>query len=137
MSTSKPLDGSCLCGEVTFTVGDDFSAFYQCHCKQCQQQTGSAFASNIFTTPNNIKWTRGEDSIVRYEHATRSFSKAFCQVCGSSLPFVTKSKQYLIVPAGALLTRADIPLTAEIFCGEKAWWQEGVGQAKKHEGFPE
>ncbi|WP_123711416.1 GFA family protein [Sinobacterium caligoides] len=48
------LIGKCLCGTVKFSVADRFKAFYLCHCKQCQQLTGSAFASNIFTGPDNI-----------------------------------------------------------------------------------
>jgi hypothetical protein len=54
----KKLTGACLCGSIAFSLKDDFKAFYQCHCKQCQQLTGSAFASNIFTDLDNISWIK-------------------------------------------------------------------------------
>jgi hypothetical protein len=57
--TSK-LTGECLCGSVQFSMKDKFKAFYQCHCKQCQQLTGSAFASNLFTDTDNIEWHSGQ-----------------------------------------------------------------------------
>jgi hypothetical protein len=60
----KKLMGGCLCGVVKFSLNEDFKAFYQCHCRQCQQLTGSAFASNLFTEPNNIEWLEGVDKVV-------------------------------------------------------------------------
>jgi len=57
------LSGGCLCGLVKFELDEDFKVFYQCHCKQCQSLTGSAFASNLFTHPQNISWLTGVDSI--------------------------------------------------------------------------
>ncbi len=45
---SRKLSGECLCGRVKFSVIENFKTFYQCHCKQCKQLTGTAFASNIF-----------------------------------------------------------------------------------------
>ncbi|MFL0803926.1 MAG: GFA family protein [Agarilytica sp.] len=134
---SKTLTGECLCGAVTFSLEDDFKAFYQCHCKQCQQLTGSAFASNIFTRPDNIHWLTGESHITAYEHPERSFSKSFCRDCGSALPFVTKNGGSLIVPAGALNGSPSIHPQANIFKSEAACWlNQGLG-AKDYDAFPE
>jgi hypothetical protein len=133
---AKQLTGGCLCGAVQFTLEDSFSAFYQCHCKQCQQLTGSAFASNIFTNPDNIHWTSGQENIVAYVHPNRDFSKSFCATCGSALPFVTKSKTSLIVPAGSLNEQASIEPQANIFMSEKACWLEPGSKAQQFSAFP-
>ena len=133
----QTLTGGCLCGAVQFSVRDDFNAFYQCHCKQCQQLTGSAFASNILTTPENIEWLKGESDITAYEHPARQFSKSFCAVCGSALPFVNKTRTALIVPAGSLNELPDLQPQANIFRSEEACWLvPGLG-AKDYSGFPE
>ncbi len=134
---SKHLTGECLCGAVTFSVEDDFNAFYQCHCKQCQQLTGSAFASNIFTRPDNIHWLAGESQITAYEHPDRAFSKSFCSNCGSALPFVTKSGGSLIVPAGSLNESPSIQPQANIFKSEEACWFKRGLDAKDYAEFPE
>jgi len=42
--------GGCLCGEVSYQVNRQFDKFFVCHCRQCQQLTGSAFAANIFVS---------------------------------------------------------------------------------------
>jgi len=134
---TKKLAGECLCGSVKFTLTDDFKAFYQCHCKQCQQLTGSAFASNLFTAPDNIDWLSGEDNIRHFEHPSRGFSKSFCQSCGSALPFINRAKTSLIVPAGSLNQHPDIEPQANIFTAEEACWLKQGQQAKGFKGFPE
>ncbi len=132
----KKLHGECLCGKVTFVLQDDFKAFYQCHCKQCQQLTGSAFASNLFTTVDNIEWVAGKEHVVTFDHADREFSKAFCRNCGSALPFVNQRKSSLIVPAGSLLDSPSMVPQANIFSSEKACWLDSGLQSKTFEGFP-
>jgi hypothetical protein len=133
---SKKLTGECLCGNVRFSVTDSFKAFYQCHCKQCQQLTGSAFASNIFTDPDNIEWLSGQATITNYEHPSREFSKSFCTTCGSALPFINKTKTSLIVPAGSLNDLPEIQPQANIFTSEEACWLKSGLQAENFSGFP-
>ncbi|MGH1374471.1 MAG: GFA family protein [Cellvibrionaceae bacterium] len=131
------LSGECLCGDVSFTVKDDFKMFYQCHCKQCQQLTGSAFASNLSTEPTNIEWLRGEDKVTMYEHPRREFSKSFCQQCGSALPFLNKTRTSLIIPAGCLNQLPALQPQANIFTEEQAPWLASGACAKSFSGFPE
>ena len=134
---SEKLRGECLCGTVKYAVTNDFNAFYQCHCKQCQQITGSAFASNIITSPDNIEWLAGENNVAIYEHPTRQFTKAFCKLCGSGLPFVNKSGESLIVPAGSLIDTPGMVPQANIFVSEEACWLHEGLQARKFDGFSE
>lgn len=134
---SDKLTGGCLCEAVKFRLEDNFKTFYQCHCKQCKQLTGSAFASNLFTDVGNIEWLSGQDNIVKYEHPSRGFSKAFCQTCGSALPFVNKSKTSLLVPAGSLNELPNMTPQANIFTREEAPWFKPGLVAKGFHGFPE
>lgn len=132
----KKLHGGCLCGKVEYVVDEDFKTFYQCHCKQCQQLTGSAFASNIFTHVDNINWLQGEDFVQKYNHPDRDFSNAFCKECGSALPFANQQRTSLLIPAGSLLDEPSIKPKANIFSAEKVcWFDEGL-VAKSFDGFP-
>ena len=132
----KKLQGGCVCGKVQYAVNDDFKTFYQCHCKQCQQLTGSAFAANIFADIDNIDWLEGERFIQRYDHPEREFSKAFCKECGSALPFLNQSKTSLLIPAGSLLDDPGIRPRANIFSAEKVCWFDEGSTATSFEGFP-
>ena len=134
---SRNLSGECLCGRVKFSVTENFKTFYQCHCKQCKQLTGSAFTSNIFTAPDNIQWLCDQDQITIYEHSSRGISKSFCKTCGSAVPFINKTKTSLIVPAGSLNELPDIQPQANIFTAEEACWLKPGLKAEKFIGFPE
>ncbi|GJM13166.1 MAG: hypothetical protein DHS20C12_15690 [Pseudohongiella sp.] len=132
---TRILTGECLCGAVKFRLEDRFPWFHQCHCKQCQQLTGTAFASNLFTEPGNIEYVDGAELVAAWEHQTREFSSSFCKNCGSNLPFLNKSGTSLIVPAGSLNELPDIQPQANIFAGEEAPWLEPGRSARKCEGF--
>jgi len=130
------LAGGCLCGEVTYQVNHQFDNFYICHCRQCQQLTGSAFAANIFTAPGNIEWLSGHEVISEYQHPSREFSKAFCAKCGSALPFLNKSGQSLIIPAGSLFDAFEKTPDANIFVNEEAPWLKTGLSGEKFDNFP-
>ena len=133
----KILNGNCLCGAIEFSLKEDFNAFYQCHCKQCKQLTGTAFASNLFTGVENINWLKGFEKVAFYEHPDREFSKAFCENCGSAMPFINKSKTSLVVPAGSLNEMPSIEPQANIFVSEEACWLKNGLKAKRFNSFPE
>ena len=42
-----PLEGSCQCGAVTYTVSAEPLFTYACHCSSCQKRTGSAFSLGL------------------------------------------------------------------------------------------
>lgn len=130
------ISGNCLCEKVTFTMETKFKNFYQCHCHQCQRITGSAFASNLFTSVDNIQWLSGEDNITHYSHPEREFSKSFCQSCGSPLPFKNKKGTVLIVPAGCLSPTFTEKPRANIFVKEKACWTTEEAVIPAFDGFP-
>ena len=133
---SKEITGGCFCGNVTFKLEDDFAKFFFCHCEQCRKLTGSAHASNLFTSTANIEWTQGEEKTRRYDHPTLSFSKVFCENCGSGLPYVSQRGNFLVVPAGSLNEEPSKKPDAQVFCEEQAEWHKSGLQAAKVEGFP-
>lgn len=133
----KEITGGCCCESVAFKLKDHFEKFFFCHCEQCRKLTGSAHASNLFTSSSNIEWTKGEDKIKRYDHPTRSFSKVFCADCGSGLPFLSQSGKFLIVPAGTLNEEPSKAVDAQIFYSEQTEWHKSGLKAVKLDDFPE
>jgi len=130
------LTGGCLCGAVRYHIMSKFNHFFLCHCKQCQQLTGSAFAANLFTSPENIQWLTGNDKISCYEHPDRAFSKAFCSDCGCALPFINQNGKFLIIPAGSLFDKVKYIPEANIFVGEQAHWLHAGLTERRFHHFP-
>jgi hypothetical protein len=82
------LTGKCLCGKVRYSVEDKFEYFFYCHCKQCQESTGSAFNAAAGVFQDSFKVTAGEESLTSYNKTNVDSSVSvvkFCKICGSSL----------------------------------------------------
>jgi hypothetical protein len=134
---SKPIKGGCLCGQVQYEVAGPFDAFHLCHCSQCRRSTGSAHASNIFTTPDRIRWMSGEALIKRYiPDDPNVISKSFCSHCGSLVPYVSVKSGKLIIPAGSLNESAGIVPDDNIFWRDRADWYDAGIAAEHKEQWP-
>ena len=57
------LDGSCLCGKVTYSCATEPVATAVCHCTDCQKQTGTAF-SVIVAVPRDALRRGGQPRVV-------------------------------------------------------------------------
>lgn len=130
--------GSCLCGLVTFEVKGPFRKFHWCHCSRCRKASGSAHAANIFTQPENINWLTGGDLVRHYRRSgARAFSKCFCSNCGSPLPYLNSSRQYLVIPAGGLDQDPGIRPDDHIFWCDRAPWYDAGVSAARFDGYPD
>ncbi len=79
------LTGNCLCGAVSFEANGDIQMQGNCHCTDCQQISGSNFATLLFVKDKDLKIT-GETK--RFEHSVDSgntLTKDFCPTCGSQM----------------------------------------------------
>ncbi|MEE1673118.1 GFA family protein [Agarivorans aestuarii] len=131
------IKGSCLCDKVQFEAEDKFQQFHLCHCDQCKKMSGSAHVSNLFIKPDYFNWLAGEELVSRYDVPERSISNAFCQQCGSAVPYLSSSKQWVIVPAGGLNSSPSLKPQDHIFTQEKAEWYQDIDKLKQYPGFPD
>lgn len=80
-----PFTGGCLCGAVRYECSAEPIATANCHCRDCQRASGSAFISG-FIVPRNAVAIAGE---VKYYDAVGDsgniISRGFCPNCGSRL----------------------------------------------------
>jgi hypothetical protein len=133
---SNVFSGSCLCGTVEFEITGAFESFFLCHCSRCRKGSGSAHASNLFSTSASISWLNGEDQIKRYQLPKTRHEKCFCLNCGSPLPKFQSDIGLLVVPAGSLDSTVDIQPDAHICYANRADWDEDLWQVVKLEGLP-
>jgi hypothetical protein len=130
------ITGSCLCGEVKFEIDGDFESFYLCHCRFCQKDTGSAHASNLFSSTAKLVWKSGQDKIKTYHLPSTKHMKSFCSNCGSALPNVQMDGKLLVVPAGRLNQDISIKPNAHIFTSRRASWDYDLENVKSYEKLP-
>jgi len=130
------ITGSCLCGDVKFEIDGDFESFYLCHCKFCQKDTGSAHASNLFSSTAKLIWQSGKGKIKTYHLPSTKHMKGFCSNCGSALPSLQIDGKLLVVPAGSLNQDISIKPNAHIFTSSRASWEHDLEIIKFYEQLP-
>jgi hypothetical protein len=76
--------GTCFCGTVEIEVTGAPEAMGYCHCASCR--SWSAGPVNAFTLwkPENVKVTRGAESIGHFKKTAMS-DRQFCKQCGGHL----------------------------------------------------
>ncbi len=136
--TAKNIEGACLCGTVRYRVVGEIKGFQYCHCSRCRRFTGSAHAANLFVLPDQLQWLAGQDSVGTYLlEGKPPFPTAFCRQCGSSLPSMSSSGKYWVVPAGTLDKDPGMEPSRSIYWDSRAPWFRDVSSLPRHAAMPE
>lgn len=119
----KQLKGSCLCGQVTLEVADDFTFLGYCHCSECRKWSGSAFASGGMVAADALTVTAGAGLLARYRKSPAT-ELVFCSRCGSSLFSRKLQLDRCVVRLGILDEAPTRKPDMHIYCASKAPWFE-------------
>ena len=115
--------GSCLCGNVKFTLSGSINDIVHCHCSLCRKAQGSAFATNANVDAATFKFTSGEDNLTAYS-SSNAQKKYFCSTCGS--PIMSKntdSPDTIRIRLGTIESDISERPSAHIFVSSKANWE--------------
>lgn len=135
--SDKTINGSCLCGKVSYSLKGHSGIFQYCHCSRCRKFTGSAFSPNILISPNDFVWTKGHEYVSRFElQGARHFATSFCSHCGSSLPWLTQSGKAMVVPAGTLDENPQLYPSQNVYYASRAPWFEEPGSLPHYDELP-
>ncbi len=114
------LTGNCLCGNVSFKADGDIMMQGNCHCLDCQQVTGAAYATLVFMSENDVKIT-GETK--KFEHKVdsgNSLTKDFCPNCGSQMFGANLGRPGSIaLRAGSINEKAEIKPQFNVYASRK------------------
>jgi hypothetical protein len=119
------ITGGCLCGRVRYAADGEPAVTAVCHCKNCQRDTGSAFAVAI-AVPEAALSIEGETkSFTDTADSGRPVLRSFCPECGSSLFGKSAGLPGLtIIKAGSLDDTSWVKPTVEIYCDSVQPWVE-------------
>ena len=111
------LKGGCKCGAIEFGGEVDVAFTANCHCTDCQQFTGAAFATLVFVSEDGFA-VQGDVGEYRHESDRGSIlTKTFCPVCGSPLFSRNTARAGLVgVRIGAIRDNHVYPPARNIYC---------------------
>jgi hypothetical protein len=120
---SKTITGGCLCGKVryTFSAKPVFSG--NCHCRDCQKASGSAYTPAMFVAEDAVAISGEVKYFESKADSGRAIWRGFCPNCGSQL----FSKLALLpgvigVRAGTFDNTADFEPKMDIYTDSAAHW---------------
>jgi hypothetical protein len=118
------LSGGCACGAVRYACAADPLFALNCHCRDCQRETGSAFAPILAVPRSAFAVTQGSPRYfdVRADsgYTTR---RAFCAECGSPLFGEPGSRTDMVtIRAGSLDDPSIFRPTQNIFTASAQPW---------------
>jgi hypothetical protein len=127
--------GSCLCGEIRYTIDGELSDFGHCHCRSCQKASGSAFASNAGVDRADLTLSDPNGRLREYQSSPGKL-RAFCGRCGSPLyAYLQATPDVVRIRLGSLDTPFDGRAKAHTFVAEKACWHTIAGDLPQFDAW--
>lgn len=80
-----PINGSCLCGAVSYAINQEPKLNLLCHCRSCQKVTGSGYIALMMVNQDDLD-VNGEITWYTASGASgKNVKRGFCGKCGSSM----------------------------------------------------
>ena len=119
------LDGSCLCGKVTYSCDAEPVVTAVCHCRDCQRQTGTSF-SVIVAVPKDALQLEGDElgSFTTVGTDTgKEVSRRFCRDCGSPVMSIAEGlPELVLIKAGTLHDTSWLDPQMHVWCDSAQPW---------------
>ena len=82
---AQKISGGCACGAIHYECNADPVVMLNCHCRDCQRASGSAYAP-VLVVPKSAVQMRGEPRYCEVVgKAGKAIERGFCPTCGSQL----------------------------------------------------
>jgi hypothetical protein len=128
---------TCVCGAVEWEIQPPYRFFQYCHCSRCRKRSGSLHAANVAVPAAQLAWTKGEEHVKRWEHPdAERWCSAFCDTCGSALPWRSRDGLGYVVPVGGMEDEPGERPTRNIFYGSRAPWHVDAATLPTFETTP-
>ncbi|KIW12698.1 hypothetical protein PV08_09976 [Exophiala spinifera] len=139
------MEGSCLCGNVKFTLDvapDAANPTSVCHCRPCRKISGSTTSLNLTVPTQAFRLTSGSLKTFKTKHIDEGFefSLSFCPECGSpihAVPHSTPQPDIVVVQAGTLDETGPLlktPVT-ELNVTHRLPWQTPIEDAAQKQKY--
>ncbi len=119
-----PFSGGCACGTVRYTCTEEPVYMGNCHCKDCQQATGTAYFAAVAVKATQFSISSGAPSwFERQADRGHVMRRGFCSSCGSPLFLINGSNtRVMVLYAGSLDDPSWYKPSRDIFVASAQPW---------------
>ena len=120
---SAAREGGCSCGAVRYRLASEPMIVHCCHCRNCQRQTGSAFAVNLLIEADRVEVLAGDPEAVDAPRDDGSTQRVYrCPRCQVAVFSQYTSDKVRFIRAGTLDEPGAITPDVHIFTRSKVAW---------------
>lgn len=134
---ANPTTGGCICGAVRFEVDGNPLFSSNCHCRDCQRASGSAFMPLMGFPEAAVRITGEVRYFERLADSGSSETEAFCPTCGARL--FARAQAFagiLLVRAGCLDDPSLYKPQADIYTSRAQAWDHMDPNLPKFDKMP-
>lgn len=117
-----PFTGGCMCSGIRYECSAEPIFMGNCHCRDCQRATGSAFAAAMLIPSSAVKI----DGNVKYYDAIGDsgsiVGRGFCPNCGSRLFSKPPSPKLMGIMVGSLDDPSEFQPSMDIYTASAQPW---------------
>src|SRR4051812_27857819 len=129
------MSGKCLCGKLTYSADAEPALVCVCHCKDCQRQAGTAFATLVFIPKDTFQLNGESRSYTQAGGSGQPMVRHFCPECGSPVAIdAAVAPDIVLIAAGTLDDTSFVKPTRNLFCSSAQSW---VPLTQDTQNFPQ
>ncbi len=136
---SVPFSGGCACGAIRYTCSAQPLYMGNCHCRDCQQATGTAYFAAVVVRETDFSLSSGEPGW--YEKPADKghiMRRAFCSACGSPVFLMNGARpDFRALYAGSLDDPSWYKPSRDIYVASAQPWDVMHPDLSKVDGMPE
>jgi len=134
-----PFFGGCACGAIRYECEGEPLFSLNCHCRDCQRETGSAFAPILAVLRATFTLTQGSPTYFELTaDSGQTTKRAFCSDCGSRLFGEPSSRPDIVtIRAGSLDDPSAFRPNQDIFTASAQPWDHMNPELPKAAKLPE
>ena len=130
--------GGCLCGAVRYESAGEPLFSLQCHCRDCQKSSGTAYIAAMRVPADSFRITQGAPKrFVSKADSGNEITRAFCGDCGSPLYVQVSTRPDIVgLRVGTLDEPAEFRPEADIFVKSAQPWDHMDPALPKFPTYP-
>lgn len=130
------IEGSCLCGAITFTINGELQSPRFCYCLNCTKFAGTSPATWAMAETSKLSVNSSDAGVSKFNSGRGN--RCFCSNCGSALWFESiEYPEITAIPLGAL-DKSELPKPEmHIWIQSKPTWCSINDDLPQHKTYPE
>ena len=137
MTMAQKLSGRCACGAIRYECNVDPVVMFNCHCRDCQRASGSAYAAIVVVPKVAVKvW--GEPCYHKIIGGSgKVIERGFCPTCGSQVTTkLERLPDIFVLQAGSLDDPSAYRPVMDVYISSAQPWDHMDPNVPKHAKGP-